>query len=208
MRLNPIYYIKKYKQSRHLKEIDQFIEFGNSHFYNSFSFHYIKLNPNEKHLKVGDNSILDCAITLDSDFAKISIGSNCWIGNSKLASRTSIEIGDNVFISWGGIISDHNSHSIDYKDRMADIEQQLDDFKNGRHLLYSKNWDNVKSSPVKIHSHTWIGMNCIILKGVTIGEGAIVAAGSVVTKDVPAWTVVGGNPAKIINEIPMELRKI
>ena len=44
-------------------------------------------------------------------------------------------------------------------------------------------------------------MNCIILKGVTIGEGAIVGAGSVVTKDVPAWTVVAGNPAKIVKKL-------
>lgn len=44
-------------------------------------------------------------------------------------------------------------------------------------------------------------MNCIILKGVTIGEGAIVGAGSVVTKDVPAWTVVAGNPAKVVKTL-------
>ena len=44
-------------------------------------------------------------------------------------------------------------------------------------------------------------MDCIILKGVTIGEGAIVGAGSVVTKDVPAWTVVAGNPAKVVKTL-------
>ena len=50
-------------------------------------------------------------------------------------------------------------------------------------------------------------MNCIILKGVTIGEGAIVGAGSVGTKDVPDWTVAGGNPAKVIKVLPENLRK-
>lgn len=57
-------------------------------------------------------------------------------------------------------------------------------------------------APVKISDKVWIGFNSIILKGVTIGEGAVVGAGSVVTKDVPAWTVVAGNPARIIREIP------
>ena len=59
----------------------------------------------------------------------------------------------------------------------------------------------VVSKPIKICSHAWIGMNVIILKGVTIGEGAIVAAGSVVTKDVAPWTIVAGNPALFVRNI-------
>jgi len=65
----------------------------------------------------------------------------------------------------------------------------------------------VNTKGIKINDNAWVGMNCIILKGVTIGEGAIVAAGSVVTKDVQAWTLVGGNPARILKEIPEELRR-
>ena len=51
-----------------------------------------------------------------------------------------------------------------------------------------------------IHDNVWIGSSAIILKGVTIGEGAVVAAGSVITRDVKAFTIVGGNPAKLIRE--------
>ena len=54
--------------------------------------------------------------------------------------------------------------------------------------------------PVTIGNHVWIGCRCLILKGVTIGDGAVVAAGSVVTRDVPGGALVGGNPAKIIKE--------
>ena len=54
------------------------------------------------------------------------------------------------------------------------------------------------TAPIKIGNHVWIGVNCTILKGVTIGDGAIIAAGSVVTKDVPAHSLVGGVPAKVI----------
>lgn len=67
-----------------------------------------------------------------------------------------------------------------------------------------KNWEGVVMGPVRIEDHAWVGFNVIILKGVTIGEGAIVAAGSVVTKDVPAFTVVAGNPARVIRELPRE----
>lgn len=54
------------------------------------------------------------------------------------------------------------------------------------------------SGPVKIGQDVWIGANCLILPGVTIGEGAVVAGGSVVTKDVASFTIVGGCPAKVI----------
>ncbi len=56
----------------------------------------------------------------------------------------------------------------------------------------------LKTAPIVIQDGVWIGARAIILPGVTIGEGAVVAAGAVVTKDVPAWHIVGGNPAKLI----------
>jgi acetyltransferase-like isoleucine patch superfamily enzyme len=56
-------------------------------------------------------------------------------------------------------------------------------------------------SPVVIEDKVWIGFNVIILKGVRVGEGAVVAAGSVVTKDVPPYCVVAGNPAHVVKEL-------
>ena len=59
---------------------------------------------------------------------------------------------------------------------------------------------NSMFAPVIIKDNAWIGMSAIILKGVTVGEGAIVAAGSVVTKDVPPHTIVAGVPARVIKK--------
>jgi acetyltransferase-like isoleucine patch superfamily enzyme len=67
-----------------------------------------------------------------------------------------------------------------------------------------KNWDVVKMASIKIQDKVWLGMNVTVLKGVTIGEGSVVAAGSIVTKDVPPWTLVAGNPARVIKELPQE----
>jgi acetyltransferase-like isoleucine patch superfamily enzyme len=71
------------------------------------------------------------------------------------------------------------------------------DYKNAEKIPYS---EIVLLQPVKIEDFVWCGTNVIILPGVTIGEGAIVGAAAVVTKDVPALAIVGGNPAKIIGE--------
>ena len=61
----------------------------------------------------------------------------------------------------------------------------------------------LKTAPIKIGNGVWIGAEAYVGPGVTIGDGAVIAARAVVVKDVPAWTVVGGNPAKVIKERPV-----
>jgi galactoside O-acetyltransferase len=154
-------------------------------------------------VKIGKNSIVECKFIFESDSGEIIIGNNTFIGSSNIISRNKIEIGNNVTISWGCWIYDHNSHSLDWQDRVQDHNVTYPAYQNkGNVNVYlNKNWETVKSVPIKICDKVWIGFNSIILKGVTIGEGAIVGAGSVVTKDVPAWTVVAGNPARVVKEI-------
>jgi maltose O-acetyltransferase len=60
---------------------------------------------------------------------------------------------------------------------------------------------DIQSKPILIEDDVWIGFNSAVLKGVTIGKGSIVAACSVVTKDVPEFVIVAGNPAKVVKEI-------
>ena len=63
------------------------------------------------------------------------------------------------------------------------------------------------TAPIRICDYAWLGFDVVVLKGVTIGEGAIVGARAVVTKDVPPWTIAAGNPARVVKQIPLELRR-
>jgi galactoside O-acetyltransferase len=153
---------------------------------------------------IGKDSIVGCNCIFESSGGKISIGEHTYIGGGNmLISRNEIYIGNDVLISWGCWIYDHNSHSLNWEDRYKDIDALLQSYKNNKrsNIYLNKNWETVKSAPIKICDKAWIGFNSIILKGVTIGEGAVIGAGTIVTKDVPAWSVVAGNPAKVVKEI-------
>ncbi|TIP22985.1 MAG: acyltransferase [Mesorhizobium sp.] len=140
---------------------------------------------------ISDECVLHCAFSFDRSDAKIIVGQRSYIGKSHLVAAERIEIGDDVIISWGTTIVDHNSHATGWQNRKADVA----DWHQGK-----KDWSNITIAPVKIEDNVFIGFNVIILKGVTIGKGAVVGAGSVVTKDVAPFTMVGGNPARQIGE--------
>ena len=138
-------------------------------------------------LSIGSGSIVRCRVDFDSPTGFVSIGNNCFIGSSHVICKNQIIIHDDVIISWGVTIVDHNSHSLSWQYRQHDVA-------NWRRGL--KSWDNITVKPVIICNRSWIGFGATILKGVTIGEGAIVGAGSVVTRDVEPYTIVAGNPAR------------
>jgi acetyltransferase-like isoleucine patch superfamily enzyme len=152
-------------------------------------------------LEIGDDSVVDCNFIFESTAGYIKIGKRTFVnGGTNLISRTRIEIGDDVVIAWGCYIYDHNSHSLNWKDRQEDFVNLTKDLLAKRYFGASKNWDTTVAKPIKICDRVWIGFNVIILKGVTIGEGAVVGAGAVVTRDVLPYTVVAGNPARIVRK--------
>ena len=196
--------IKKKNQQQHINYINQFVDVDKT----TIIDHPINIrldNPDtisgKKYLRIGKDCIVHASFIFESKEGIVTIGNHSYIGASTFISRSSITVGNNVTIAWGCTIYDHNSHSLNHLDRRKDIDDELWDIRNGDNFILHKDWSNVNSAPITICDDAWIGMNCIILKGVTIGEGAIVGAGSVVTKDVPAWTVVAGNPARVVKKL-------
>lgn len=114
-----------------------------------------------------------------TDFGKnISIGKNVFINSGcHFQDQGGITIGDGAFIGHNVVFATIN------------------------HDLYPCNIRKNHYAPIKIGNNVWIGSNATILQGVSVGEWAVIAAGAVVTKDVPPYTVVGGIPAKVIRTI-------
>jgi galactoside O-acetyltransferase len=148
--------------------------------------------PKGATLTVGADCILNCRFSYDAPTGKIRIGDRTFIGKSHLVCHSSIEIGNDVLISWGATIVDHNSHAIAWDARKDDVLNWAKGVKD---------WTHVARAPVVIEDKAWIGFGATILKGVTVGEGAVVGAGAIVTKDVPPYTAVVGNPARVVKSL-------
>lgn len=153
---------------------------------------------NKKYVRIGNDCSVSGTIIFETPEGFVEIADRVFIGGVTIICRNSILIEENVQIAWGVTIFDHNAHSFDYKERIKDIDLFFENKKKNKNVLENKNWDVVKASPIRICKNAWIGMNTIILNGVTIGEGAIIGAGSVVRSDIPPWTIAMGNPALVI----------
>ena len=147
-------------------------------------------------IKIGKNCEIR-GVLYAIDKGKLNIGSYTYIGcDTQIGAVNNITIGNYVIISNFVRIIDNNNHPI------APIERK----KMSLSGFYNSNWDwtNSINSPIIIEDNVWIGEFVRIMKGVTIGEGSIVGANSVVTKDVQPYTVVAGNPARIVKFLEKE----
>lgn len=114
--------------------------------------------------------------------AELIIGDDCGLTGAVVVAETRVTIGDRVLIGGNAQIVDTDFHPLEAESRRRDI-----------------NAGNTR--PITIGDDVFIGMNSIILKGVTVGDGSVIGAGSVVSQDVPPQTIVAGNPARVVRSV-------
>ncbi|MBR4324051.1 MAG: acyltransferase [Bacteroidales bacterium] len=142
-------------------------------------------------------NIRGCFSTTTKD-SEIIIGDNVGISSACIWAQKSITIGNNVNIGGDCLIMDSDCHLHNYLQRRRGVSKKI-----GK----DKYLEMIPCAPIVIEDDVWIGARCQILKGVHIGARSIIAAGSVVTKDVPADCVAAGVPARIIKNIENNFNK-
>lgn len=145
-------------------------------------------------LLVGRDCTLDhCQFSVGKG-GRITIGDQCYLTSVILMCESQIRIGNRVMIGWNSALADSDFHPLDPALR---IEDAIALSPTGR----GRSRPPVESKPIIIEDEVWIGPMVTILKGVTIGAGAFIEPGSMVTRDIPPTARVGGNPAIIIGKI-------
>ncbi len=129
-----------------------------------------------------------CMLTTLRYGACINIGSYVGMSGTVIAAATSVTIGNRVFCGANTTITDTDSHSLDFRDRVPEVFGTKGD-----------DWiEPVGVGPIVIEDDVFLGMNVVVLKGVTIGRGTVVAAGSIVTNNLPSYVIAAGQPAKVV----------
>lgn len=144
---------------------------------------------------IGAHCVVQAELLIMGYGGRISIGDYCYLGeNSRVWSGKSVSIGRYALISHNVNIIDTNSHQIDHEQR---ARAYMDLLKHGP----SKESHGVSCDDIVVEDYAWINFNSTILKGTTIGKGAIIGPNSVVINDVPPFTFYAGNPAVFIRKI-------
>jgi acetyltransferase-like isoleucine patch superfamily enzyme len=147
-------------------------------------------------VSIGRGCVCRGLIRREPGGGRIDIEDDVYLGDGTLISAANrVSIGQGVLLAHGVQIFDNDSHAKDELERVKHFQE----IRGAGHE--GGPFQHVAAAPVNIHRHAWIGFQSIVLKGVSIGHGAIVAAGSVVTSDVPAHAVAAGNPARVVRTL-------
>jgi maltose O-acetyltransferase len=126
------------------------------------------------------------------------IGENVILADTKISAPENVSFKSNIYFGPGGRISAEGGFEVGNNCSISDnllVYTWNHEYKNGKTIPFDTRRE---LKPVKLEDNVWIGSRVTIIPGVTVGEGAIIGMGSVVTKDVPPLAIVGGNPAKVV----------
>lgn len=160
--------------------------------FSSFGHSVIKWKPlvlaGERYITIGEGTVIDKNLQLTAwktgqTTPHITIGDNCLIrSNAHITAASRITIGNNLLTGTNVLITDNSHGNTDaYSLQIPPIDRPI-----------------ISKGPVTIGNNVWLGNNVCVMPGVTIGDGAIVGANSLVTHDIPSFTVAAGVPAKVI----------
>lgn len=152
------------------------------------------LGKREDALVIGDHCTMDGVHFAIGREGRVRIGDYCYFTNAVLLCELELQIGDYVVIGWNTTIADTDFHPLSPAERIADAIACSP-------LSQGRPRPEIAKKRVVIEDDTWIGPNATILKGVRIGAGAWIEAGSLVTRDVAPRSRVLGNPAQIVGEL-------
>jgi acetyltransferase-like isoleucine patch superfamily enzyme len=143
-----------------------------------------------------------CSVYLGNMFdlgprARVRVGEFALLNGSRIICDSEITLGDYCLISWNVVFMD--TYRLPHNSAQKRVELEELARRKVRHVAADE-----PAAPIRVERNVWIGFDSCILPGVTIGEGAIVGARSVVTQNVPPFTIVAGNPARIIREVPRD----
>ena len=189
------------QKDRHVKDdwypepIPRNVEFGEGFYCESAQVFKKLISKEPRAVVFGDHVSVyaGCSFAVQKD-GRCVVGDFTLLNGAIVMAEELVQIGSHCLISWGVGIADSDFHPLEPAQRLIDAHALAPFFKSRPPR------PKLKTAPVKIGDNVWIGMNAVILKGVTIGENSVVAAGAVVTKSIPANTIVAGNPAVTVKK--------
>jgi maltose O-acetyltransferase len=185
----------EYQKLQELNSHPRVIKHPTARFQSEAEIHYLHKEPGA--IRIGAHSLIRGELLVFFDGGRIEVGEWSFIGpGARVWAQSSVVIGSNVMIAHGVNIHDTNSHPTDWRERERDTQAVL----SGTYLQPTQ----TISKPVVIEDNAWIGFNAAVMKGVRVGRGAIVAAHAIVTRDVPAFSIVAGNPASVIRQLAVD----
>lgn len=154
----------------------------------------VNASTSDDSIRIGPNCLIEGELLVFYQGGQIDIGTACYVGpGSRIWSCASISIGDRVLISHNVSVIDSRTHPLTPGLRHRQFMEMQSTSTPSRYDL--------GEMPVVIESDVWIAGGASILRGVRVGQGAVVAGGAMVLNDVPPYTIFGGNPGRVIRAL-------